>query len=86
MQFGSKKQSRLKPNDGELLWGFGLGNESVIMIMNADYAVQKVIKCYQLSTDVAWNIDRSYIKIYILLTFMNLAGAFFPKQLTIHCT
>lgn len=48
MQFGSKKQSRLKPNDGELLWGFGLGNESVIIIMNA---VQNVSKCYQISAD-----------------------------------
>ncbi len=48
MQSGSKKLSRLKPNDGELLWGFGLGNESVIMIISA---VQNVNKCNQMTSD-----------------------------------
>ncbi len=79
MQFGSKKQSRLKPNDGELLWGFGLGNESVIMIMSA---VQNVSKCYQISTDGDMKYW-SWVKI-ILICYMNLEDAFI--QIDLHCT
>lgn len=50
-------------NYGELLWGFGLGNESVIMIMNA---VQKIIKCYQVSADFKYWYELNSLKIFYL--------------------